>query len=175
MEIKGDDIARLNTTQALGALQSQSPGVNIQSISGQPGDGFKINIRGAGTNGNTAPIYVIDGVSGGDINSINPADIDRIDVLKDAASCAIYGARAANGVILITTKQGKQGKTQVSYDGNTGWQNIYKMPSMLTAKQYMEVEDQISFNNDGNVYDWSKYIDADLLKAYQNGTNPGTN
>lgn len=105
VEVKGEDIAKLNTTQALGALQSQSPGVNIQAVSGQPGDGFKINIRGAGTNGNTAPVYVIDGVAGGDINALNPADIERIDVLKDAASCAIYGSSGANGVILITTKQ----------------------------------------------------------------------
>ena len=83
VEVKGEDIAKLNTTQALGALQSQSPGVNIQAVSGQPGDGFKINIRGAGTNGNTAPIYVIDGVAGGDINALNPADIERIDVHKN--------------------------------------------------------------------------------------------
>ena len=134
VEVKGEDIAKLNTTQALGALQSQSPGVNIQAVSGQPGDGFKINIRGAGTNGNTAPVYVIDGVAGGDINALNPADIERIDVLKDAASCAIYGSSGANGVILITTKQGKVGKVSVSYDGNIGWANIYKMPDMLNAK-----------------------------------------
>jgi TonB-linked SusC/RagA family outer membrane protein len=175
VEVKGDDIAKLNTTQALGALQSQSPGVNIQSNSGQPGDGFKINIRGAGTNGSTTPIYVIDGVSGGDINALNPADIERIDVLKDAASCAIYGSSGANGVILITTKQGKEGKVQVSYDGNVGWSNVYKMPDLLNAKQYMEVMDQIQFNNGGQPYDWSKYVSADLLAAYQNGTNAGTN
>ena len=113
-------------------MQSQSPGVNIQSNSGQPGDGFKISIRGAGTNGSTAPIYVIDGVAGGDINSLNPADIERIDVLKDAASCAIYGSSSANGVILITTKQGKAGKVQVTYDGTVGWANVYKMPDLLT-------------------------------------------
>ena len=68
VEIKGENVAKLNTTQVLGALQSQSPGVNIQSVSGQPGDGFKVSIRGAGTNYSTAPVYVIDGVSGGDIN-----------------------------------------------------------------------------------------------------------
>ena len=144
VEVKGEDIAKLNTTQALGALQSQSPGVNIQAVSGQPGDGFKINIRGAGTNGNTAPVYVIDGVAGGDINALNPADIERIDVLKDAASCAIYGSSGANGVILITTKQGKVGKVSVSYDGNIGWANIYKMPDMLNAKEYMAVMDQVA-------------------------------
>lgn len=108
VEIKGENIAKMNTTQVLGALQSQTPGVNIQANSGQPGDGFKISIRGAGTNGNTAPLYIIDGVQG-DINNLNPADIERIDVLKDAASCAIYGSAAANGVILVTTKQGKAG------------------------------------------------------------------
>lgn len=120
IEVKGDDIQKMNTTQALGALQSMSPGVQIMSNSGKPGDGFNINIRGAGTNASTTPLYVIDGVAGGDINSINPADIERIDVLKDAASAAIYGARAANGVILVTTKQGKEGKIQISYDGNIG-------------------------------------------------------
>ena len=150
VEVKGEDIAKLNTTQALGALQSQSPGVNIQAVSGQPGDGFKINIRGAGTNGNTAPVYVIDGVAGGDINALNPADIERIDVLKDAASCAIYGSSGANGVILITTKQGKVGKVSVSYDGNIGWANIYKMPDMLNAKEYMAVMDQVAYNNGGH-------------------------
>lgn len=174
VEVKGEDIAKLNTTQALGALQSQSPGVNIQAVSGQPGDGFKINIRGAGTNGNTAPVYVIDGVAGGDINALNPADIERIDVLKDAASCAIYGSSGANGVILITTKQGKVGKVSVSYDGNIGWANIYKMPDMLNAKEYMAVMDQVAYNNGDQPYDWSKFVDADLLTAYQNGTNPGT-
>ncbi len=175
LEVKGENIAKLNTTQALGALQSQAPGVNIQAASGQPGDGFKINIRGAGTNSSTNPIYVIDGVAGGDINSINPADIERIDVLKDAASAAIYGSSAANGVILITTKQGKAGKVEVSYDGNVGWQNVYKMPETLNAKQYMNIMDLVSTNSGGGLYDWSRYIDADLLAAYNNGTNKGTN
>ncbi len=175
VQVKGDDIAKLNTTQALGALQSQSPGVNIQAISGQPGEGFKVTIRGAGSNLNATPLYVIDGVTGGDINSINPADIERVDVLKDAASCAIYGSAAANGVILVTTKQGKEGKIQVNYDGNIGWSNVYKMPDMLTAKQYMEVQDLVRFNSGAEQYDWSKYVDADLLAAYKNGTNEGTN
>ena len=174
VEVKGEDIASRNTMSALGALQNQSPGVNIQAASGQPGDGFKISIRGAGTNGNTAPLYIIDGVAGGDINALNPADIERIDVLKDAASCAIYGARAANGVIMITTKQGKEGKIQVSYDGNVGWQYIYKRPDLLNAKEYMAVMDQVKFNTNQQPYDWSRFIDADLLEAYQNGTNPGT-
>ena len=174
VEVKGEDIAKLNTTQALGALQSQTPGVNIQANSGQPGDGFKISIRGAGTNGNTAPLYIIDGVAG-DINNLNPADIERIDVLKDAASCAIYGSAAANGVILVTTKQGKEGKLQISYDANIGVSNVYRLPQMLTAKQYMEIQDVMQFNTGAALWNWSDYLDADLLAAYQSGANPGTN
>lgn len=175
IEVKGDDIQKMNTTQVLGALQSQTPGVNIQAASGQPGDGFKISIRGAGTNGNTAPLYIIDGVAGGDINNLNPADIERIDVLKDAASCAIYGSAAANGVILVTTKQGKQGKIQVSYDGNVGWANVYRMPKMLNAKQYMEVMDQVRFNSGESGYDWKSIMGEDLYNSYMDGSNEGTN
>ena len=177
VEVKGDDITKLNTTQALGALQSQTPGVNIQANSGQPGDGYKVTIRGAGTNGDTKPLYVIDGVSGGDINNLNPADIERIDVLKDAASCAIYGSAAANGVILVTTKQGKEGKIQVSYDGNIGWANVYKLPQMLTAKEYMKVNDLIRTNSGSTPRDWSQYFNGyeQLLADYQSGANPGTN
>lgn len=174
IEVKGDDIQKMNTTQVLGALQSQTPGVNIQAASGQPGDGFKISIRGAGTNGNTAPLYIIDGVAG-DINNLNPADIERIDVLKDAASCAIYGSAAANGVILVTTKQGKLGKIQVSYDANVGWANVYRMPKMLTAKQYMEVMDQVRFNSGESGYDWKSIMGEDLYNSYMDGSNEGTN
>ena len=177
VEVKGENIAKLNTTQALGALQSQTPGVNIQASSGQPGDGFKVTIRGAGTNGNTAPLYVIDGVSGGDINNINPADIERIDVLKDAASCAIYGSAAANGVILVTTKQGKAGKVQVSYDGYMGWSNIYRLPQMLTAGEYMKVMDLAKYNSGETPYNWADFFQGNeqLLADYQSGANPGTN
>jgi len=177
VEVKGEDIAKLNTTQALGALQSQTPGVNIQATSGQPGDGFKVTIRGAGTNGNTAPLYVIDGVSGGDINNLNPADIERIEVLKGAPSCAIYGSPAANGVILVTTKQGKEGKVQIGYDGYVGWQNIYRLPQMLTAREYMKTLDLVRTNSGDTPYNWANYFQGneDLLAAYQNGTNPGTN
>ena len=174
IEVKGDDIQKMNTTQVLGALQSQTPGVNIQAASGQPGDGFKISIRGAGTNGNTAPLYIIDGVAG-DINNLNPADIERIDVLKDAASCAIYGSAAANGVILVTTKQGKQGKIQVSYDANVGWANVYRMPKMLNAKQYMEVMDQVRFNSGESGYYWKSLMGEDLYNSYMDGSNEGTN
>lgn len=174
IQVKGDDIAKLNTVNPLGALQSQTPGVNIIASSGQPGEGFKVNIRGAGTNGSTTPLYIIDGVEG-DINSISPADIQSLDVLKDAASCAIYGARAANGVILVTTKQGKVGKVQVTYDGYVGWQNVYKMPELLNAKQYMGVMDQINFNIGKDPFTWTNYMSQEQYNAYMDGADEGTN
>ena len=123
VQVKGDDIAKLNTTNALEAMQSSTPGVQITQSSTQPGKGYKVYIRGIGTTGNSAPLYVIDGVAGGSLDDINPADIETIDILKDAASAAIYGARAANGVILVTTKQGKAGKIELSYNGAFGWSN----------------------------------------------------
>ena len=153
----------MNTTQALGALQSQSPGVNIQATSGKPGEGFKVTIRGAGTNGNTAPLYVIDGVAGGNLDGINPNDIESIDVLKDAASAAIYGARAANGVILVTTKQGKQGKVELTYNGSFGWSNAYKRPQLLNAQQYMTIYDEYNFNVNGTKLNWADYVPQDIL------------
>lgn len=126
IQVKSDDLVKMNAVSVLGALQSQSPGVNIVQESGQPGQGFKVNIRGIGTVGDSSPLYVIDGVAGGDINSLNPTDIESIDILKDAASSAIYGSRAANGVVLVTTKQGKAGKPTVTYDMYFGWQYMPK-------------------------------------------------
>ena len=174
LQVKGENIQKLNTTNPLGALQSQSPGVNIVANSGQPGKSFDINIRGAGTNGSTTPLYIIDGVEG-DINSLSPADIESLDVLKDAASAAIYGSRAANGVVLITTKQGKQGKLQVSYDGYVGFQNVYKMPDLLNAKEYMAVMDQLNFNTGNQPYTWTNYMSQEQYNRYMSGEDEGTN
>jgi len=175
VQVSGDNLQKLSTTTALGALQSQSPGVNITQTSGQPGEGFKVNIRGIGTVGNSAPLYVIDGVAGGDLNTLNPSDIESIDVLKDAASAAIYGARAANGVILVTTKQGKSGKVQLSYDGYVGSQYIAKMPSLLNAKEYMIIMDERLFNEGRATYDWANLLPTDLYNSIMDGSWNGTN
>jgi TonB-linked SusC/RagA family outer membrane protein len=174
VEVKGDDVSRLNTVSVLGALQSQTPGVNIVASSGQPGEGYKVNIRGLGTVGDSAPLYVIDGVAGADINALNPADIESIDVLKDAASAAIYGSRAANGVILVTTKQGKSGKIQVSYDGYLGWQNLYKNPDLLNAQETMALADEALFNSGSALTDWSGRLGERTWGMLQNGWT-GTN
>ncbi|SHE39275.1 TonB-linked outer membrane protein, SusC/RagA family [Dysgonomonas macrotermitis] len=174
VQVSGDNLTKLSTTSAFTALQSQTPGVNIQASSGQPGEGFKVYIRGLGTANSYAPLYVIDGVAGGDINNLNPSDIESIDVLKDAASAAIYGARAANGVILVTTKQGKSGKIQVSYDGYFGVQNVYKTASLLNAQQYMQVMDEINFNENQALNNWQAIL-GDNYESVMNGTWKGTN
>ncbi len=153
-QIKGDDIAKMNTTSPLQAMQGQLPGVNITSNSGQPGTSMKVQIRGLGTIGNASPLYLIDGV-GGDISTLNPADIESIDVLKDAASAAIYGAQAANGVVLITTKQGREGKATVTFDGYFGWQSVGKKIDMLNADQYMEIMNEQQIADGSAPYDWN--------------------
>ena len=169
VQVKGDDIAKLNTTNALEAMQSSTPGVQITQSSSQPGKGYKVYIRGIGTTGNSAPLYVIDGVAGGSLDGINPADIESIDILKDAASAAIYGARAANGVILVTTKQGKEGKVELSYNGAVGWSNVYKRPQLLNASQYMKIMDEYTFNTSGLTMDWAGFVPQDVLSKVNSG------
>ena len=169
VQVKGDDIAKLNTTNALEAMQSSTPGVQITQSSSQPGKGYKVYIRGIGTTGDSQPLYVIDGVAGGNLDGINPNDIESIDVLKDAASAAIYGSRAANGVILVTTKQGKEGKIELTYNGAIGWSNAYKRPQLLNAQQYMNMIDEYTFNTTGAKLNWPDYVPADVLNNVKNG------
>ena len=169
VQVKGEDIAKLNTTNALEAMQSSTPGVQITQSSTQPGKGYKVYIRGIGTTGSASPLYVIDGVAGGSLDGINPNDIESIDVLKDAASAAIYGARAANGVILVTTKQGKAGKIELSYNGAIGWSNAYKRPQVLNAQQYMTIIDEYTFNTSGQKMDWAGFVPQDILTKVNSG------
>lgn len=158
VQVKGDDIQKLNTVSALGALQSQTPGVNITQQSGMPGEGFNVTIRGLGTVGSSGPLYIIDGVTGADINDLNPSDIQSIDVLKDAASAAIYGARAANGVILVTTKQGRVGKASISLDAYWGIQNPYKMPEVLSPQDYAMLQNEGRGNDNLALYDFASMV-----------------
>ncbi|HAX95318.1 MAG TPA: SusC/RagA family protein, partial [Prolixibacteraceae bacterium] len=118
--------------------------------------------------------YVIDGVAGADINILNPSDIESIDVLKDAASAAIYGARAANGVILVTTKRAKAGKTQLTYDGWIGVQNVYRMPSLLNAREYMAIINESRFNEGTPLIDFAQEI-PNQYPSIMDGTWNGTN
>ncbi len=175
VQVKGEDIAKLNTTNALTAMQASTPGVNITQSSSQPGKGFKVNIRGVGTIGTSSPLLIIDGINAGTaddgLNGLNPNDIESIDVLKDAASAAIYGARAANGVILVTTKQGKAGKIQMQYDGFVGWSNAYKVPAMLGASDYMKVVNETYFNTYGYTPEWSSIVPQTVLDKVNSGWN----
>lgn len=154
VQLKGDEIAQKNTTNPLQAMQGSTPGVNIVSTSGQPGAGISVTIRGLGTVGNSQPLYLIDGIAG-DITTLNPADIESIDVLKDAASAAIYGAQAANGVVLVTTKSGKEGSCKVTYDGFLGWQTLGRKFNVLNAQEYMKIMDEARLNSGMAVMDWS--------------------
>jgi len=172
VEIKSEDIAKMNAVGVAGSLQGQTPGVNIMQTSGEPGDNFKVSIRGVGTTGNYSPLYIIDGFPGG-INTVDPANIERIDILKDAASAAIYGSRAANGVVLITTKKGAEGKARIAYDGNVGFEYLRYKPEMLDAKQYIDI-----MNKAGN---YAPDYFENLLSIYpgwyesiMDGTNKGT-
>jgi TonB-linked SusC/RagA family outer membrane protein len=173
VQVKGDDIQKMNTVNPFTALQSKTPGVSIVKSSGMPGEGYKVTIRGLGTTGDATPLYIIDGITNGDINALNPADIESIDVLKDAASAAIYGSRAANGVILVTTKQGKAGHSELTYDGYIGFQKVYRMPSLLNAKQYAFIMNEERMEDGLAPYDYSSLVpDWDKI---ENGTWNGTN
>lgn len=175
VQVKGEEIAKLNTVNVVEAMQSQSPGVNIVQNNGFLGAGYKVTIRGIGTNGSASPLYVVDGVPGGSLDGLSSNDIESIDILKDAASAAIYGARAANGVILVTTKQGKAGIFQASYDGYYGVQDLYKIPTILNAKEYMAIQDEGRVMDGLNPYNWAQYIPAQDIKAINENTWKGTN
>ncbi|MGD9978950.1 MAG: TonB-dependent receptor plug domain-containing protein, partial [Bacteroidales bacterium] len=115
-KVGSSEIQKSNPLRVEQALQGKTAGVQIIANSGQPGDGLTVRIRGVGTNGTSDPIYVVDGMPVGGIDYLNPNDIESIQVLKDASATAIYGARGANGVVLITTKGGEKGKMVVNYD-----------------------------------------------------------
>ncbi len=133
-----------NVTQA---LQGKVAGVDVSVNSNAPGAGAKVRVRGLGSiNSSLDPLYVVDGVAGVDGNSINPNDIASLEVLKDASSTAIYGARGANGVIMITTKRGRSGDTRVTYDGNVNVSELYRHLPALDAQEFIDVYN-LSFAN----------------------------
>lgn len=135
--VKASDLENMPVQRIEQSLQGRVSGLTITSSSGQPGAGSTVRIRGTTTIGNSDPLYIVDGVQiGGGIEYLNQNDIESIEVLKDAASAAIYGARAANGVILVTTKRGKSGKIAVNYNGYYGTQKAWRKLSLLNATQY---------------------------------------
>jgi TonB-linked SusC/RagA family outer membrane protein len=146
--IKGNEISKQPDPNPISALQGKVAGVQITN-NGQPGSSPQISIRGLGTfYGNTSPLYVVDGVWYDDISFLNPADIDNISILKDASSTAIYGIRAANGVVLITTKRGTKGKPTISYNAYAGWQTATNQVKMANATEYATAINELyAYNN----------------------------
>jgi TonB-linked SusC/RagA family outer membrane protein len=166
VNVDGEKLNKLSNTNALQSLQGQTAGVNITSTSGQPGAGFEVNIRGIGSNGDANPLYIVDGVITNDISYLNNADIESIDVLKDAASAAIYGARGGNGVVLVTTKQGSEGKTRVSFDSYYGVQTIRNKTEMLDAREYATIMNEQAVNSGKQ-----PYYSTEQLAQLGEGTN----
>jgi TonB-linked SusC/RagA family outer membrane protein len=134
--VSAKEIDALPVASLDAALQGRAAGVTITNR-GAPGTNPTVRIRGIGTVGNTEPLYVIDGIPAGGLNAINPNDIESIQVLKDAASAAIYGSRAGNGVILVTTKKGSQGKTRITADAYTGVQQAWRQLDLLNRDEYV--------------------------------------
>lgn len=122
----------------LGALRGQNAGVSVTQSTGKLGTGYNIEIRGMNSiNKSSSPLCVVDGVVGGDINALNPADIEKIDVLKDVSAAAIYGSRGANGVIIVTTKSGTSGRNVVTYDGTVGFTTPVNLPEMFNGDEFV--------------------------------------
>ncbi|MDR1226146.1 MAG: TonB-dependent receptor [Prevotellaceae bacterium] len=146
--VKATDIEKETPTRIENALRGKVAGVTITQSSGQPGSGSSVRIRGIGTTGNSDPLYIIDGMQvGGGIDYLNPTDIASIEVLKDAASAAVYGTRGANGVILITTKSGAHGPAHVTYDFSYGWQNPWKKRALLNSEEYQVLMNEMNIND----------------------------
>jgi TonB-linked SusC/RagA family outer membrane protein len=150
--VKGSDLNNMQIPRIEQALQGRTSGLTIASSSGQPGAGSTVRVRGTTSINNSDPLYVVDGVpvDNGGIDYLNSADIESIEVLKDAASAAIYGARAASGVILVSTKKGKSGSMQVSYNAYFGTQAPAKKLDLLNATQYATLMNEASIAGGGS-------------------------
>jgi len=149
-EVNMENLSKTRVPDISQALQGQVAGVFVAASTGAPGDGIKLRIRGEGTLGNNDALYVVDGVPTRDITFLNQNDIKTMTVLKDAAAGAIYGSRAAGGVVIITTKRGSEGKSSLEVDAFTGIHFATNLPNMLNAEQYLTVEDQAWHNSLGN-------------------------
>ena len=167
-QIKSEELQSRPVQNVSSALQGLMPGVTVTAGQGRPGaDGSTIRVRGIGTLNNASPYILIDGVEAGTLNSLDPNDIESISVLKDAASAAIYGSKASNGVILVTTKRGKTGKPVVSYNGNIGFLNATRLVERLGSYEYAKMyNDALAAN--GKKARWSE----EDLKLFANGTDP---
>ena len=149
-KVDGDALNKVRASTVNDAIKGKVSGVQITQASGQPGSGSQIKVRGIGSVNNSDPLYIVDGmpVDGG-IDYLNPNDIQSVEILKDAASAAIYGARAANGVVLVTTRSGQKGQATLNYNGSYGWQNPWRKKEVLNAKEYMVIMNEARINDGG--------------------------
>ena len=186
--VREDDLKNRSTSDAAAALQGKVAGVQVITNSGAPGSGSGINVRGVSSNsGNIGPLIIVDGLKVSSIQYLEPSLIESMEVLKDAASAAIYGAQAGNGVVLITTKQGGKGRASVSYSGKFINQSLAHKPEMLNAQQFIDYKElqgyaiQESLNNanyDGTDTDWfDEYFNPSWSTqhtlTFQGGNNAG--
>lgn len=180
-QIQAGDLQNLAVQRVDQALNGKLAGVQVLSTSGEPGAAPLIRIRGVGSiSAGTDPLYVIDGFPGDNIQMLNPNDIETIDVLKDASATAIYGSRGANGVVIITTKRGKEGKARISLDAYYGWQKVLRTPKFLSkedqANYYYEGVKNQNLDAGKNVSgdpltDWFYKVPPTVMDVI-NGTNP---
>lgn len=176
--VKAEELERSSIGRVEHAIQGRTSGVTVLPHSGSPGAGVKVRVRGTGSNGNSEPLYIVDGMKTGSINDINPNDISSVEILKDAASAAIYGTEGANGVVLITTKSGVKGRTQVNYDFQYGIQSLATKAEMMNASEYkvfMEEAGQVINNTEGYDTDWLKEIsEAAPMQRHNLSVSGGT-
>jgi len=163
--VKMDDIKDLSTSGIISAIQGRASGVTILQSSGTPGSPAAVRIRGIGTFGNSEPLYIIDGMPADNMNDLNPNDIERMDILKDAASAAIYGSRAANGVVIIQTKKGSnKEKTNISFNTYVGLASPTNKINVLNAEQRNMIHTE-AFANDGIAIPDPNYYTSDYAKV----------
>lgn len=166
-KLEGDDLNKITVVNASKALQGLSSGITVVDRGGAPGDDDpEIYLRGVGTTGKSQPLVLVDGIEMS-LSQIPSSDIDNISVLKDAASASIYGSRAAHGVILVTTKRGKEGKMKLTYNGSIGFQDRAVKAEAVSAREYMEMVNE-ALTHAGNPI---KYMEDDIL-ATENGSDP---
>lgn len=163
-KVEAADIQKSAPLRIEQVLQGKAAGVMVTSNSGQPGDGLTVRVRGTGTINNADPLYVVDGMPTGGIDFLNPNDILSLEVLKDAASTAIYGSRGANGVILVTTKSGPKEGFKITYDGYTGIQNAWRKVGLLDANKYALITNE-AYANDGRALPFTNEFISSLGKG----------
>ena len=168
--IKAKDIAAVPVTSASEALTGKMAGVNVTTTEGSPDADVKIRVRGGGSlSQDNSPLYIVDGFPVASISDIAPSEIESIDVLKDASSTAIYGARGANGVIIVTTKSGKEGKTQVSFNASYGWKQATRLQKVLSPYEYAYYQYEIASatQSAGFVSGYGSFDDLEIWRSVE--------